>query len=110
MCPILYVPTERDMMNSLINMIEQHNPDILVGWEVETLSWGYVLQRAFYLDFSCFPLKISKVPYMQTTPKFETHMSEKDDIGEIKIPGRNILDVWRIMRHEAGKFYTLVLH
>lgn len=105
MCPILYVATEQDMFNSLIKLIEQHNPDILVGWEVEALSWGYIFQRAFHLNLNNFPIRISKVPHMQVFSKFDAHVSERDDVNEIKVPGRNILDVWRIMRHEAGKLY-----
>ncbi|RLU15029.1 hypothetical protein DMN91_012916 [Ooceraea biroi] len=101
MCPILYVPTEQDMFNSLIKLIEQHNPEILLGWETEALSWGYIFQRALHLGFSNFPLKISKVPYTQVSSKSDIHTSDKEDTSEIKVPGRNILDVWRIMRHEA---------
>lgn len=44
MCPILYVATERDArqrnFDSLVKLIERQNPDILLGWEVEALSWG----------------------------------------------------------------------
>ncbi|XP_018398536.1 PREDICTED: DNA polymerase zeta catalytic subunit [Cyphomyrmex costatus] len=101
-CPILYVATEQDAFNSLIKLIEQHNPDILLGWEVETLSWGYVFQRALHLGLNNFPVRISKVPHMQIYSKSDAHAVEKDDIGDIKVPGRNLLDVWRIMRHEAA--------
>jgi len=107
MCPILYVLTEQDMFNGLVKLIEQHNPEILLGWEVETLSWGYVFQRASHLGFNNFTLKISKVPHIQTSSKSDAHTFDKDDIGEIKVLGRNILDVWRIMRHEAGELYVL---
>jgi len=103
MCPILYVISEQDMFNSLIKLIEQYNPEILLGWEVETLSWGYVFQRALHLGINNFPLKISKVPYMQIPSKFDAHMTEREDMSEIKVLGRNILDVWRIIRHEAGE-------
>ncbi|XP_072748534.1 DNA polymerase zeta catalytic subunit [Anoplolepis gracilipes] len=102
MCPILYVTTEQDIFNSLVKLIEQHNPDILLGWEVEALSWGYIFQRASCLSLNNFTIKISKVPHMQIFSKSDAHMSEKDDASEIKVPGRNILDVWRIMRHEAA--------
>lgn len=102
MCPILYVATEQDVFNSLVKLIERHNPDILLGWEVEALSWGYVFQRAFHLGFNNFPVRISKVPHIQTYSKSDAHVFEKDDAGEIKVLGRDILDVWRIMRHEAG--------
>nr|XP_012234018.1 PREDICTED: DNA polymerase zeta catalytic subunit [Linepithema humile] len=102
MCPILYVLTEQDVFDNLVKLIEQHNPEILLGWEVETLSWGYVFQRAHHLGLNNFPLKISKVPHIQISSKFDAHTFDKDDAGEIKVLGRNILDVWRIMRHEAA--------
>ncbi|XP_011881898.1 PREDICTED: DNA polymerase zeta catalytic subunit [Vollenhovia emeryi] len=102
MCPILYVAAEQDLFNSLVRLIERHNPDILLGWEVETLSWGYVFQRAFHLGLSNFPLRISKVPHTQIFTRSDAHAFEKDDAGDVKVPGRNILDVWRIMRHEAA--------
>ncbi|KAG5315050.1 REV3L polymerase, partial [Acromyrmex insinuator] len=101
-CPILYVATEQDAFNSLVKLIERHNPDILLGWEVEALSWGYVFQRAFYLGLNNFPLRISRVPHMQIYSKSDAHAIEKDDIGDVKVSGRNLLDVWRIMRHEAA--------
>jgi len=107
MCPILYVATEQDAFNSLIKLIEQHNPDILLGWEVEALSWGYVFQRTFHLGLSNFSMRISKIPHTQIFSKSDVHAFEKDDVGEIKVPGRNILDVWRIMRHEAGEIFSI---
>lgn len=103
MCPILYVATEQDAFNSLVKLIERHNPDILLGWEVEAVSWGYVFQRAFRLGFKNFPVRISKIPHMQISAKSDVF--EKDDVGEVKVPGRNIIDVWRIMRHEAGEIF-----
>lgn len=105
MCPILYVATEQDALNSLVKLIEQHNPDILLGWEVEALSWGYIFQRAFHLGLNNFPLRISKVPHMQIFAKSD--VVERDDAGEVKILGRNILDVWRIIRHEAGEIFSI---
>lgn len=101
MCPILYVATEQDALNSLVKLIERYNPDILLGWEVEALSWGYIFQRAFHLGFNNFPMRISKVPHMQISAKSDVY--EKDDVGEVKVLGRNILDVWRLMRHETGE-------
>ncbi|XP_036146254.1 DNA polymerase zeta catalytic subunit isoform X2 [Monomorium pharaonis] len=102
MCPILYVATEQDAFDGLVKLIELHNPDILLGWEVETLSWGYVFQRAFHLKLNNFLVKISKVPHVQIFSKSDTHAFEKDDAGEIKVPGRIILNVWKIMRHETA--------
>jgi len=52
-------------------------------------------------------MRISKIPHTQIFSKSDVHAFEKDDVGEIKVPGRNILDVWRIMRHEAGEIFSI---
>ena len=44
---------------------------------------------------------------MQIYSKSDAHAIEKDDIGDVKVSGRNLLDVWRIMRHEAGEIFSI---
>lgn len=41
------------------------------------------------------------------TPISRGQIPDKDNLNDTKIPGRIILDVWRIMRHEIGKLYIL---
>lgn len=35
-------------------------------------------------------------------PKSKGQVSDKDNFSDTKIPGRIVLDVWRIMRHEVA--------
>ena len=37
------------------------NPDIVVGYEIQMLSWGYVIQRAATLTIDLPPL-LSRIP------------------------------------------------
>ncbi|QRW05069.1 DNA polymerase family B [Ceratobasidium sp. AG-Ba] len=39
------VETELDLLNSLVDMVRDWDPDILAGWQVQTLSWGYIDAR-----------------------------------------------------------------
>lgn len=39
------VSTELDLLNALIDLVREWDPDILVGWQVQTASWGYIEAR-----------------------------------------------------------------
>ncbi|XP_035734954.1 DNA polymerase zeta catalytic subunit-like isoform X3 [Vespa mandarinia] len=97
---IQYVESEEDLLNNLVTLIRRCDPDILIGWEVEVLSWGYIFQRALNMGFKLFPLYISRTPNISSS--YGSQMFFKED-SEIRIPGRVFLNVWRIMRHEIGR-------
>ena len=39
--PIETVDTELELLNRITDIIVEFDPDILVGWEIQTASWGY---------------------------------------------------------------------
>ncbi|XP_076642989.1 DNA polymerase zeta catalytic subunit [Halictus rubicundus] len=100
MCPTSYVSSEEDLLNSLITLLRHCDADILVGWEIESHSWGYVVQRANHIGFNNFTWQISRIS--NVTPILKNQASDRDNINDAKIPGRIVLDVWRIMRHEIA--------
>ena len=67
------------------------------------LSWGYLIQRALVFD-----LDLGKLLSRVTGSSSESNVdAEKDTWGaahtsELKIGGRIILNVWRLMRHEVS--------
>lgn len=98
-CAVTYATCEEDLFCNIVTLIGECNPDILIGWELETLSWGYVLQRAGHLGANLVT-SISRIPGSKCTWEFQT--MDLEALAEIKLPGRIVLDVWRIMRHEIG--------
>jgi DNA polymerase zeta len=44
--------SEVDLINFMIDEVQDLNPDILVGWEVHSASWGYLLARAKFYGVS----------------------------------------------------------
>ncbi|XP_066995085.2 uncharacterized protein PolZ1 [Anabrus simplex] len=99
-----FVDTEKDLMNEVVSLIRKWDPDILAGYEVEMLSWGYLFQRAFNLEINLCPL-VSRVP----TAKNDSYVKEDDKKDaapafslEIALTGRIVLNVWRLMRHEVA--------
>lgn len=38
--------SELDLINRLTDIVRDYDPDILAGYEVQSSSWGYVIERA----------------------------------------------------------------
>ncbi|KAH9937686.1 uncharacterized protein B0H18DRAFT_1081794 [Fomitopsis serialis] len=105
------VNSELDLLNRLIDMVVDVNPDILSGWEVQAASWGYLSARANVYGYDLGE-QISRAPGrhigggsdqwgMRTTSTF-------------KVVGRHVLNLWRIMRSEQSltsyTFENIVFH
>lgn len=48
------VPTELDLLNRLVDVVVDIDPDVIVGWEVQAASWGYLSARADTYGWSFF--------------------------------------------------------
>jgi DNA polymerase elongation subunit (family B) len=48
-------PDEQYMINSLVDIVRDLNPDILTGREVHSESWGYVIERARVINGRLHP-------------------------------------------------------
>lgn len=99
-CTTSYVSSEEDLLNSLIILIRHYDPDILIGWEIEFLSWGYIFHRASHIGLNNFMSQISRISNAIPISKGQTF--DKDNFSDTQIPGRIIFDVWRVMRHEIA--------
>ena len=91
------VENEKALLDRFIEMILEWDPDIFVGYEIEHLSWGYMQQRLQNLGHDLVQL-MSRMSDVKTTGP-----SAKDDFSnagpELRIPGRVVLNLWRILRH-----------
>ncbi|RKP30691.1 DNA/RNA polymerase [Metschnikowia bicuspidata] len=92
--------SERDMVEQFCNLVDLYDSDILSGYEVNSSSWGYLIER-FRLAFNInLMARLSRVSF-KGNGKFGdrwgyTHTSL------IKISGRHILNVWRVLRLELA--------
>lgn len=96
---IINVKNEEHLIEEVINIIYKWDPDILCGYEIEMLSWGFLIQRAFVMNIN-LPEKISRLNEENRT-SFKKCISQ-DASREIKLVGRITLDVWRLLRHEVA--------
>lgn len=91
---------EKSLFETFINIVKRSDAEILIGWEIESLSWGYIFQRALRLGIN-FIEGISRVP--TSSYKRDNQMSNNlDSLVDTKLPGRIVLDIWRIMKSEIA--------
>jgi DNA polymerase elongation subunit (family B) len=80
---------------------------MLCLFQVEMLSWGYLFHRAYTLQINLFPL-VSRVPTASTDNRHtENESAVSISMEEIKLTGRIMLNIWRLMRHEV---YSTHMH
>ncbi|XP_016072971.1 PREDICTED: DNA polymerase zeta catalytic subunit isoform X1 [Miniopterus natalensis] len=100
---VTYAADEKALFQEIADIIKRYDPDILLGYEIQMHSWGYLLQRAAALSVNLCQM-ISRVPDDKIENRFA---AERDDYGsdtmsEINIVGRITLNLWRIMRNEVA--------
>ncbi|KAM4633548.1 DNA polymerase zeta catalytic subunit [Polymixia lowei] len=99
---VTYAGDEKQLFQELVAIMRRFDPDILVGYEVQMRSWGYLLQRASVLGVDLCQ-QLSRVPGDCKQNRFT---ADRDDYGadtmtEINIVGRIALNLWRVMKTEV---------
>ncbi|XP_077408333.1 DNA polymerase zeta catalytic subunit isoform X2 [Vanacampus margaritifer] len=99
---VKYVTDENMLFQELIVIMRRFDPDILFGYEVQTHSWGYLLQRAAVVGVDLCQ-QLSRVPGDSRDNRFAAERDEygADTMTEINIVGRIILNLWRVMKTEV---------
>lgn len=135
-CGVFAVKDEKTLFYLFTELVCLYDPDILMGWEIQGGSIGYLAERAAYIGIGLLK-KISRTTLSET--KLETvHLEDirrdesKDSIEElaaedlelqdaiiedewgrthgsgIHVGGRIVLNLWRIMRGELKlRIYSL---
>ncbi|KAK6956188.1 hypothetical protein Daesc_001461 [Daldinia eschscholtzii] len=112
-CPIptevIEESSELDLMVRMVEIVRNHDPDILTGYEVHGSSWGYLIERArLKYDYNlCDEFSRMK------SQSFGRFGKEADRWGfnttsTIRVTGRHMVNIWRAMRSELNLLqYTM---
>ncbi|XP_075752219.1 DNA polymerase zeta catalytic subunit isoform X2 [Rhipicephalus microplus] len=85
------VRSELDLLHAVVELVHRWDPDVLLGYDVERASWGYLCDRAERLDLDLYA-RLSRAP---------------PPPGRKDILGRILLCAWRILRKEVAlNIYT----
>lgn len=100
---------ELDLINRMVDIVRDHDPDILTGYEVHGGSWGYMIERArCQYDYNlCDEFSRMK---SQSHGRFgkENDRWGFNHTSTIRVTGRHMINIWRAMRGELNLLqYTM---
>lgn len=108
------VASEELLLEAFVQLVRGADPDVCLGWELRNRSWGLILGRAKALGRKDLRAALSRVPQDASTlltyePSSElrpgqgqdprTYESEMVAPSELQLPGRMVLNVWRLLMH-----------
>ncbi|KAI9193679.1 putative DNA polymerase zeta catalytic subunit [Polychytrium aggregatum] len=102
------VPSEKELIEFVIKIVRESDPDILLGFEIHMASWGYLAERAviYHIDLC---QELARVATLAKS-KFGR---DQDQWGfkkqsSLSSTGRIFLNVWRLFRAEVDlRSYTV---
>ena len=101
--------SELDLINRMVDVVRNHDPDVLTGFEVHGGSWGYMIERARHkYDYNlCDEFSRMK---SQSHGRFgrESDRWGFNHTSTIRVTGRHMINIWRAMRGELNLLqYTM---
>lgn len=108
-CKSFHFGKEVDMLLKFADFIQEMDPDIILGYEVQMLSWGYLIERAATLEINMCQ-RLSRIP----DKGYQVRKSEQSEewhgqLISVNIAGRIILNVWRVMRSEVNNVVLVLM-
>ncbi|KAI2804906.1 DNA polymerase zeta catalytic subunit [Blomia tropicalis] len=95
MVQMVYVSSEVELLQMLIHYVQTIDPDIMCGYEVDTRSWGFILQR-------CCVLGIEISAFSRITNHYQSRGNLRGSANTPpQVVGRIVLNIWNIMRKEV---------
>ena len=101
--------SELDLVTRMVDIVREHDPDILTGYEVHGGSWGYMIERArCQYEYSLCD-EFSRM-MSQSHGRFgkENDRWGFNHTSTIRVTGRHMINIWRAMRGELNLLqYTM---
>ncbi len=98
---ILSFDSKLKLLNAFIRTIRFYDCDIIIGWEIQKQSLGYIIDKAMHLNNIDIIYDLNRI----LKPKHKSQFNRKDEWGMkkasgIHIIGRILLNLWRCCRSE----------
>ncbi|KAK6911563.1 DNA-directed DNA polymerase, family B, exonuclease domain [Dillenia turbinata] len=88
-CNVCISPEEKQLFDRFVKVIGSFDPDILMGWEIQGSSLGFLAERAAYLGIGL----LNRIPQMPSESKMNAKYSETPDgVKEDTLPEELISD------------------
>lgn len=95
--PVHQVSDELELFKSLVNKVHSFDPDFLVGYEIQSASWGYIVQRMEIISPKFdFLARVSRVEKADAVTKFGSENKYGHEHStSLVTSGRIFCNVWR---------------
>lgn len=107
--PVEHETNELDLINRIVDLVREYDPDILTGYEVHNGSWGYLIERARLKYEYNLCDEFSRM-LSQSHGRFGKDADRWgfNHTSTIRVTGRHMINVWRAMRSELNLLqYTM---
>jgi DNA polymerase I len=85
----LFFKNEKEMLETFLKIVEEYDPDFIVGYNINEFDLPYIFQR----------LKINKIqPLLGRVTNKKAFSAENGNKTKNKIPGRIVIDVYEIVK------------
>jgi DNA polymerase zeta len=102
--PIEAVDNEECMILKLCEIVQTFDPDILCGFEIQKLSWGYLDERASKYGINL----LQKISRIADDPLRKRNEYNSRKSTHLETSGRIFLNIWRNLRKQVDlTLYTL---
>ncbi|CBI36804.3 unnamed protein product, partial [Vitis vinifera] len=98
-CKVLVSSEEKLLFDDFINIICSFDPDILIGWDIQGGSLGFLAERASHLADEMLPENLVDDSVLLEEAIIEDEWGRTHASG-VHVGGRIVLNVWRLMRGE----------
>lgn len=106
---------EIEIIRRISEIVVKWDPDIVLGYETDTLSWGFIIERCLALELNPklllsrvaieMPMDEPGVSHTVELPpgvRFDQDKERYFESWDYRITGRVLLNVWRMMRKEIA--------
>ena len=90
-----YTDDEIILLMKFVELVKHYDPDIIVGYKIDTLSWGYILERARILNMAIL------TPLSRINDEDLCHNIAGTQNSKCQLAGRITLNMWTVMRKEV---------
>lgn len=94
---VTYVQSEKCLFDELVELVRQYDPDILLAYNMERESWGYLIDRSRFLSINLIDM-LGRIPSNRSK---ERNIKNPNHIADTYVIGRIILNLWRIVKNEV---------
>uniref|UniRef100_A0A5S6QH45 DNA polymerase n=1 Tax=Trichuris muris TaxID=70415 RepID=A0A5S6QH45_TRIMR len=91
------VSTEKELFEKFEKVVAKNDPDILVGYELELLSWGYLFDRAHQVGYD-LRSRCSRI-LEQRRYQRSTMVNSWSLVDVLNVTGRVALNLWVLMKN-----------